>query len=141
GGDGVIFHLGSATGSTQEAAEDRVVAALGAILDTEAAKSTSALVLENSAGMGNSLGCRFEQIGRIIRRLDGHPRLRVCLDTQHTYASGYDDATPDGLERTLAEFDREIGLDRLAAVHANDSKVPLGGGLDRHENIGQGHIG
>ena len=65
----------------------------------------------------------------------------MCLDTEHSFAAGYDVATKDGLEAAMDEFDREIGIDRLVAVHANDSKQPLGSGIDRHENIGQGHIG
>lgn len=140
-GDGVIFHLGSATGTSPEEAEDRVVSALDRLLREEGESSGAAILIENSAGMGASLGCRFEQIGQIMGRLDHHPRLRVCLDTQHSFAAGYDDATEDGLNRMLESFDLEIGLERLAAIHANDSKVPLGRGLDRHENIGKGFIG
>jgi deoxyribonuclease-4 len=71
----------------------------------------------------------------------GSPRLKVCLDTQHAFATGYQVATPDGLAKTMDEFEREVGLANLVAVHANDSKCPLGGGVDRHENIGEGHIG
>jgi apurinic endonuclease APN1 len=67
--------------------------------------------------------------------------VKVCLDTCHLFAANYDVKTRPGLEATLAEFDKEIGLERLVAVHANDSKAPLGGGLDRHANIGEGHIG
>jgi deoxyribonuclease-4 len=69
------------------------------------------------------------------------PRVKVCLDTQHSYAAGYDVASREGLEATVEEFEREVGLDALVAVHANDSKIPLGGGVDRHENIGEGEIG
>ena len=71
----------------------------------------------------------------------GDDRLHVCLDTCHSLASGYDLTTPDTLSHVMSEFDSAIGLDRLAAVHANDSKGELGGNLDRHENIGDGHIG
>jgi endonuclease IV len=71
----------------------------------------------------------------------GSPRVKVCLDTQHAYAAGYDLAQKDGIDLAMAEFDREIGLENLVAVHANDSKIPLGGGVDRHDNIGDGHIG
>ena len=69
------------------------------------------------------------------------PRLRVCLDTCHTFAAGYDIATPEGMKQTIAEFDAEIGIEKLAVVHANDSKLELGSERDRHENIGDGHIG
>ena len=69
------------------------------------------------------------------------PRVKVCLDTQHSFAAGYNVVEEDGLNRALEEFDREIGLLNLVAVHANDSKVPFASGVDRHENIGQGHMG
>jgi apurinic endonuclease APN1 len=98
------------------------------------------LILENSAGMGGAIGSKFAELGRIIRDV-GSERVKVCLDTCHTFAANYDVATRAGLDSTMAEFDKEIGLDRLVAVHANDSKAPLGGGLDRHANIGEGHIG
>jgi apurinic endonuclease APN1 len=97
-------------------------------------------VLENSAGMGGAIGSRFDELGRIIREA-GSPRVKVCLDTQHAFAAGYDLKTKDGLEAAMSEFEERIGLDRLVAVHANDSKCPLAGGVDRHENIGEGHIG
>jgi deoxyribonuclease-4 len=67
--------------------------------------------------------------------------VKVCIDTCHAFAMGYDIATIEGCQLAMAEFEREIGLDRLVAVHANDSKMPLGGIRDRHENIGDGHIG
>jgi len=67
--------------------------------------------------------------------------VKVCIDTCHAFASGYDIVSVDGIERAMDEFDREVGLDRLVGVHANDSKGPLAGGKDRHENIGEGFIG
>ena len=90
--------------------------------------------------MGGAVGSKFAELGRIVREA-GSQRVRVCLDTQHSFAAGYDLKTRPGLDKAMHEFDREIGLDRLAAVHANDSKCPLAGGIDRHENIGEGHIG
>ena len=70
-----------------------------------------------------------------------HQRVKVCLDTAHTFAAGYNIAETAGMEEAMSEFDREVGFKNLVAVHANDSKIPLGGGVDRHENIGEGHIG
>jgi apurinic endonuclease APN1 len=96
--------------------------------------------LENSAGAGGIIGARFSELGEIVKTI-GDSRLRVCLDTAHAFESGYDIATKKGLDKTLAEFEAEIGLDRLVLIHANDSKTPLGSNVDRHENIGQGHIG
>ena len=101
------------------------------------------LTLENTAGMGQHIGAKLGELGGIIKGVsESHRgRVKVCLDTQHSFAAGYDIATGPGLEATLAEFDETIGLDNLVAVHANDSKYPLGAGVDRHENIGQGYLG
>ena len=98
------------------------------------------LIIENAAGMGNHIGASFIEIGKVIKEI-ASPRVKVCLDTAHTFAAGYNIATKEGMEEAMNEFDREIGFERLVAVHANDSKIPLGGGADRHENIGEGHIG
>ena len=98
------------------------------------------MIIENCAGMGNHIGASFTEIGRIMKAL-GNPRVKVCLDTQHCFAAGYNLATLEGLNDAMEEFDREIGLEHLVAVHANDSKIVLGGGVDRHENIGDGNIG
>lgn len=135
---GVIFHSGSHMGAGYDAVLDQEVAALAQVLERSPAEPW--LVIENAAGMGNHIGASFSEIGAIVKAL-GHPQVEVCLDTAHTLAAGYDIAHPDGLEKTVEEFDREIGLANLVAFHANDSKIPLGGGVDRHENIGEGHIG
>lgn len=99
------------------------------------------VALEITAGQGSHLGYRFEQIARIIDASKESDRLRVCFDTQHAFAAGYDIRTKDGYERTLTEFDEAIGLERLAAFHLNDSKKELNSRVDRHEHIGKGHIG
>ena len=135
---GTIFHVGSHKGQGFEAVLPRVVQSLRQVL--EGSPEGPWLIIENSAGMGQSIGASFAEIGRIIREV-GSERIMVCLDTQHSFANGYDVATQDGLNSTMEEFDREVGLDRLVAVHANDSKCPLDGGIDRHENIGEGYIG
>ena len=138
---GVIFHPGSHKGAGYESIVERVIAAIEQVLENS--PEGPYLTLENTAGMGQHIGAKLEELGRIIRGVDEahRHRLRICLDTQHSYAAGYDVATRDGLEAMMAEFDETIGLDRLAAVHANDSKYVLGAGVDRHENIGQGYIG
>ena len=138
GAKGVIFHLGSHKGAGYEARFHQVVEYCAKVV--EATSDDAWLILENSAGMGGSVGSKFSELGTIIKEC-GTARIKVCLDTQHAFAAGYDLKSHDGLERAMDEFDREIGLERLAAVHANDSKCPLGGGLDRHENIGDGHLG
>lgn len=135
---GVIFHLGSHKGQGLDAVFDQICRACTDVLENS--PEPVMLILENSAGAGGNIGSRFADLGRIIRQV-GSDRLRVCLDTQHSYASGYDLATAEGLEIAMTEFDNEVGFDRLVAVHANDSKVELGAGRDRHENIGEGRIG
>jgi deoxyribonuclease IV len=138
GAGGVIFHPGSHGGSGYDGVFDQSVAAISRVL--ERSPDGPFLCLENMAGMGQHIGARFSELGRIIQAVD-HPRLRVCLDTQHSFAAGYDVTTPPGVEAMMAEFDKAIGVDKLAAVHANDSKQPLGSGVDRHDNIGEGLIG
>jgi deoxyribonuclease-4 len=135
---GVIFHLGSHKGQGLESVFDQIVDACKDVL--KATPSDTWLILENSAGSGGTIGSRFADLGRIIRET-GSDRLRVCLDTQHSYAAGYDLSSAEGVELAMTEFASEVGLENLVAVHANDSKVELGAGRDRHENIGGGQIG
>ncbi len=138
GAQGVIFHVGSHKGAGFETRLPQMVKALKLVLkDTP---DDVWIVLENSAGQGGSVGSKFSELGAIIRKTN-RPRLKVCLDTEHAYAAGYNLADEKELAKAMKEFDKEVGLDRLVAVHANDSKIPLGGGVDRHENIGKGHIG
>jgi deoxyribonuclease-4 len=99
------------------------------------------VTLEITAGQGSNLGYRFEQIGAILGATKESDRLRVCFDTEHAFAAGYDIRTKDGYERTFGEFDEAIGLDRLAAFHLNDSKKEFHSRFDRHEHIGKGFIG
>lgn len=135
---GTIFHVGSHKGAGFETVKPRIVAAMRDALDR--APGESWLILENSAGAGNTLAAKFGEIGELIREA-GSDRVKVCIDTCHAFASGYDIAEAAGIKAAMQEFDREIGLDRLVAVHANDSKGPLLSGKDRHENIGEGYIG
>jgi deoxyribonuclease-4 len=138
GAKGVIFHLGSHKGAGYEACVEQVIDQCKRVLD--ATPKEAWLILENSAGMGGAIGSKFEELGKIVHGVGGD-RTKVCLDTCHTYQASYDVKTRAGLDATLAEFDKEIGLEKLVAIHANDSKAPLGGGLDRHANIGEGTIG
>lgn len=135
---GVIFHVGSHGGVGFEKVLAQIVRSIQQVLGNSPGHPF--LIMENSAGMGNHAGSKFSELGRIIRGV-GSERLKVCLDTQHCFAAGYDVATEDGLKATLEDLDKEVGLANLVAVHANDSKGPLGSGVDRHENIGSGHIG
>ena len=138
GAEGVIFHGGSHKGKGFDAVLNQAANCLTQVL--EKSPDNVWLCLENSAGMGAHIGSSFQEIGRILRVVD-HPNLKVCLDTEHCFAAGYNLAVPEELDKVIAEFDSEIGLDKLVAVHANDAKVELGSGVDRHENIGEGYIG
>jgi deoxyribonuclease-4 len=99
------------------------------------------LLLENTAGTGHELGHNFEQLCRIINGVKQSARIGVALDTAHVFAAGYDLRTKRDVDRTLAEFDRTIGLDRLHLVHLNDSQTACGSRKDRHWHIAQGEIG
>lgn len=135
---GVIFHPGSHKGLGFEATLPQMGAAMSAALAASPGKSL--LLIENSAGAGNNIGSTFAQLRQMLEAVDNE-RVGVCLDTAHAFTAGYDLSTPDGLRAMTAELESEIGGDRLYAVHANDSKAPLGSNRDRHENIGDGCIG
>jgi deoxyribonuclease-4 len=138
GAKGVIFHVGSHKGVGFEKVLSQIAKALKKVLkDTP---DDAWIILENNAGQGGGVGSKLGELGAIVAAVSS-PRLKVCLDTEHAYAAGYNLAEPKALDSVMAEFDKEIGLEKLVAVHANDSKIPLGGGKDRHENIGEGHIG
>lgn len=98
------------------------------------------ILLENTAGMGTCLSSRLEEMADILTGLRGLP-VDVCLDTAHLFASGYELRTPEGLNSTIAQIESTVGLDRVRVLHVNDSKIPLGGRVDRHAQIGKGLIG
>lgn len=135
---GVVFHVGSHKGKGFEAVADQVAEAISQILSR--AKGTGKLIIENSAGAGGIIGASFKEMGLLVKAVNS-PRVAVCFDTAHAFESGYNVKTRKGLDEALREFDREIGLEKLVAIHANDSKTPLGSNRDRHENIGKGEIG
>ena len=139
GADGVVFHVGSHLGSGFEAGVERAVPALEQVL--ESCSDSTWLLIENSAGTGGTIGRSLEEVATLVERLDGHPRLGVCLDSCHLWASGYDVTDPKALDELLDRFDALIGLDRLRALHINDSQTELGSNRDRHANLGEGLIG
>lgn len=98
-------------------------------------------VIENTAGQGSNLGFSFAHIARIIDGVEDKERVGVCIDTCHTFAAGYDLATPEGYEATWREFDEVIGLKYLSGMHINDSKKGLGSRVDRHAPLGDGTLG
>jgi deoxyribonuclease-4 len=139
GADGVVLHVGSHQGAGFEAAMERVVPALEQIL--EDTSDTTWLLMENTAGAGGTIGRSIDELEAIFERMDRHPRLGLCLDSCHLYASGTDVTDRDTLDRLLEEMDSTFGLDRIRALHVNDSKVPLGSNRDRHDNILEGVMG
>ena len=138
GAEGVIFHGGSHKGKGFDTVLGQAVDCLKEVLDKS--PENVWLCLENSAGMGAHIGSSFQEIGTLINKVD-HPNMKVCLDTEHMFAAGYNIASSKEICDIMEEFDSEIGLEKLVAVHANDAKVELGSGVDRHENIGEGFIG
>ena len=138
GAAGVIFHPGSHGGRGYEAVLPQTVYAIKTVLD--ASPDGPCLAVENMAGMGQHIGAKFDELGGILKAVDS-PRLKICLDTQHAFAAGYDLTNPQGIKAMLDELDAGPGSANVAAVHANDSKRVCGSGVDRHDNIGDGFIG
>ncbi len=133
GAAGVIFHPGSHGGRGYEAVLPQTVYAIKTVLD--ASPDGPCLAVENMAGMGQHIGAKFDELGGILKAVDS-PRLKICLDTQHAFAAGYDLTNPQGIKAMLDELDAGPGSANVAAVHANDSKRVCGSGVDRHDNIG-----
>jgi deoxyribonuclease-4 len=134
----LVTHMGSHLGAGRIEGLKRIVKAINNAFS--ASENSVMLLLENTAGTKNSMGGSFGDMAGIIDALDSK-RVGVCLDTCHLFASGYELRTPDGLDRTLEDFNSRIGLEKLKLIHLNDSKGDLGSGLDRHEHIGLGAIG
>ena len=137
GAAGLVVHLGSHLGAGLDARLDGVAAGLVGALE----QADCPVLLENTAGAGGTIGRSFDELARVVDAAGGHPRLGICLDTQHAWAAGMSFDTLEAADALIAEIDGTVGLDRLACLHLNDSKVARGVGLDRHENVGQGAIG
>ncbi|HUY30890.1 MAG TPA: deoxyribonuclease IV [Acidimicrobiales bacterium] len=144
GASGVVLHVGSHRGAGLDAVLGQVRDAVVRALDDAAellGSTPCRLLLENAAGAGGTVGRSFEELAAVIDAAGGDPRLGVCLDTQHLWASGVDYSSLAGADETVATLERTVGLERLGCIHLNDSKVPLGANRDRHENLGEGEIG
>src|SRR3954452_14517686 len=139
GAEAVIFHVGSHQGAGFDKGLKRVVPALQKCL--ERCTDDTWLLVENTAGTGDTIGRSIDELAALVDRLDRHPRIGICLDSCHLYATGYDVTDRNELDSVLEDVDAKIGLDRLRAVHVNDSKTPLGSNRDRHDNIGEGMRG
>jgi deoxyribonuclease IV len=138
GADFVVVHPGSCEGNVRESARIAVESIKQAAKNLPASKLR--ILIENTAGMGNALCWRLEELGQLIAALQDL-QAGACLDTAHLFAAGYDIKTPAGLAATLGLIDRTVDLARVPVFHVNDSKVPLGARVDRHEHIGKGKIG
>jgi deoxyribonuclease-4 len=138
--DALIMHPGSYTSGTEADGLRLIAEALHRLFDQRPDLKVR-ILLEHTAGQGTNLGHRFEHLADIIHRLNGTPRVGVCLDTCHLCAAGYDISTPEAYHRTFEEFDRVVGIGRIHAFHLNDSKRPCGSRVDRHEHIGKGRLG
>lgn len=132
----LVTHLGSHLGSGEEKGCERIVSALNAALEKD---HKCIVLLENTAGQKNSMGTKFEDIRRIMDRIDYKEKVGFCFDTCHAFAAGYDVRTMIG--EVLDELDSIIDIKKLKIIHLNDSKGGLGSHLDRHEHIGLGMIG
>jgi deoxyribonuclease-4 len=138
GAAGVVLHPGSA----KQGDVPKAIKRAGTVIKRALAESDRCeLHLEDTAGSGGTLGRSFEELGALFDAAGGDGRLGMCLDSCHLYASGYDIATPEGLEQTLEECDQAVGLKRLRSLHLNDSLVKLGSNVDRHAVLGEGVLG
>jgi deoxyribonuclease-4 len=137
--DYLVAHLGSHMGRGTVSGVRNVSAAINESIARSSEETT--ILLENMAGQKNSVGARFEELAMILDGVKKSERVAVCLDTCHLYAAGFDLASEEAVNRTMALFDECVGYDRLKTVHLNDSKGALGSNLDRHEHVGKGKIG
>ena len=137
---GVVLHPGSFTTSSEEEGIERIAESLDEVLLITDGLEVE-VWLENTAGQGTNLGHRFEQLQAIISLIPESTRVGVCLDSCHLFAAGYPLGSPEEYASTMTAFDEIVGRDRLRAWHLNDSKKELGSRVDRHETIGEGHMG
>lgn len=136
----LVAHPGSHTGAGEVEGIKTIAKSLDEVHEACPGYNVK-VTLEITAGQGSNLGYRFQQIRDIMDSTRESDRLRVCFDTEHAFAAGYDMRTKEGYERTFAEFDDAIGIKHLAAFHLNDSKKEFNSRIDRHEHIGKGFIG
>jgi deoxyribonuclease-4 len=139
GADFIVVHPGARAEASVESAITSIVESI-----RQAARRVPLgnlrILIENTAGMGTSIGSRLEEVGAIVHRLH-ELNVGACLDTAHLLAAGYDIRTEVGLEKTIETIDATVGLENIPVFHVNDSKIPLGGKVDRHEHLGKGKIG
>jgi deoxyribonuclease-4 len=138
GAAGVVLHPGAQAGADYE----ECMRAIGEGIREVLAESESCpLLLEDTAGHTGTIGRDFDELARLVELGGAHERIGMCLDCCHLFASGFEIQTPEGLTAVVDEFDEKVGLDRLGALHINDSKMPFGSNRDRHADIGKGELG
>ena len=135
----LVVHVGSRVTLSEEEAIEKVVKGINKSL--QRISNEVMILLENTAGQGTELGSTFSQLQNILSGVEDKKRIGICLDTAHAFAAGYNISTRKGLDETLSEFDRLIGLKYLHLLHLNDAKMPLASHSDRHWHIGKGYIG
>ncbi len=135
----LVTHLGSHLGKGLDTGHDQIVEAINTALTTP--PETVMILLENTAGTKNSTGTYFQEIQKILDRIEIPRRVGVCFDTSHAFAAGYELRNENSLDKIFKLFEDIVGLDRLKVIHLNDSKGGLGSHVDRHEHIGMGYIG
>ena len=136
----LIFHPGSHVGSGEKAGLRSIADSINDTLDKKPGYMTQ-LLLETTAGQGTNLGYSFEQLAEILEIVKEKDRVGICVDSCHIFAAGYEIRTAEEYRSTMKQLEQVIGLKKVKAFHLNDSKNPLGSKVDRHEHIGQGHIG
>lgn len=137
--ESVVFHIGSHTGSGEEAGLRRLTSGIDRVMD--GLPGSVRLLLENDVGGGGKMGARFETIAAVLDALPQHAdRLGVCLDTAHLWGAGFDIGTPEGAAETLAQADAAFGLQRVRVLHVNDSRGTLASHRDHHARLGEGTI-
>ncbi|MDQ3756896.1 MAG: deoxyribonuclease IV, partial [Actinomycetota bacterium] len=139
GATGLVVHVGSHVGAGLPGRLPAIAEALGHALD--AVPDSCPILLENAAGAGGTVGRTVEELAAVVDAVDGHPRIGVCLDSQHLWASGIPFGTPEQMDSLLTGVDAAVGLGRLQCLHLNDSVVGFGANRDRHANLGEGTIG
>src|SRR2546427_2581318 len=136
----LVTHPGAHCGAGEVAGLETAARSLGEVL-ASCRGYPATIALENTAGQGTQIGCRFDQLARLLAEAPEGERLRVCIETQHAFAAGYDFRTRAGYTATVAALERTVGLERVVAFHLNDARKGLGSRVDRHEHIGRGLLG
>ena len=136
----IVMHPGSHLADSPQTGLGRVIEAFDQLFE-QIPQYEGLILLETTAGQGSNLGRTFEELAFIINGSKFPDRFGICFDTCHTFAAGYNTATPEGYADVMAQFDRILGINRLHCFHFNDSKKGLGSRVDRHEHIGQGTLG